>query len=297
MNDPNALLSTLSQSSAVMVAIIGGFLVSKLVTLSSEREGIRRQLTAARERLAHLHADYGPIHDDRLATSESYFYDVALDKLIEDSDAELAAIIEENVPRGSSVDEITPYAMELKARVEAAFGAIAKTMKGDDTREVDLDDLRGRGISIPEDDEDIFENVMYHVRSKLPIGSGSSIAQWPMPPVTPGWSHEIEARRFDESIRAELELVGQMTATEGEVSRLESELAKLGQPVGVVPAIWILSLLSLLGIVVPVVVMAMDPVDLSVWARSALIGLFVAGLGAVLGYIVWYLKHLDSGES
>lgn len=34
MQDPNALLTTLSQSSAVMVAIIGGFLVSRLVALS-----------------------------------------------------------------------------------------------------------------------------------------------------------------------------------------------------------------------------------------------------------------------
>lgn len=41
--DPNWLLSTEAQSAAALVAIIGGFLVSRLVSLSSEREGLRRR--------------------------------------------------------------------------------------------------------------------------------------------------------------------------------------------------------------------------------------------------------------
>jgi hypothetical protein len=47
MIDEGSLLATLAQSSAAVVAIVGGFLVSRLVQLSSEREGLRRQLVRA----------------------------------------------------------------------------------------------------------------------------------------------------------------------------------------------------------------------------------------------------------
>jgi hypothetical protein len=42
MSNPAAFPSTLAESAAAIVAIVGGFLVSRLVALSSEREGLRR---------------------------------------------------------------------------------------------------------------------------------------------------------------------------------------------------------------------------------------------------------------
>lgn len=51
MSDPGPLLATPAQSSAGIVAIIGGFLVSRLAAMSSECEELRRQLTATKDRL------------------------------------------------------------------------------------------------------------------------------------------------------------------------------------------------------------------------------------------------------
>ena len=51
MSDPNWLLSTLAQSTAAVVAIVGGFLVSRLVQLSSEKEGLRRRGANAQDEL------------------------------------------------------------------------------------------------------------------------------------------------------------------------------------------------------------------------------------------------------
>jgi hypothetical protein len=48
MIDEGSLLGTLAQSAASVVATVGGFLVSRLVQLSSEREGLRRQLVPRR---------------------------------------------------------------------------------------------------------------------------------------------------------------------------------------------------------------------------------------------------------
>jgi hypothetical protein len=47
--DPNWLLSTTARSSAALVGIIGGLLVTRLVALSNERSGLERQRQEAHD--------------------------------------------------------------------------------------------------------------------------------------------------------------------------------------------------------------------------------------------------------
>src|SRR5690625_1943945 len=49
MSDPNVLFSTAMQASATVVAILGGFIVSRILSLSSERNGIVSQLEDIRD--------------------------------------------------------------------------------------------------------------------------------------------------------------------------------------------------------------------------------------------------------
>ena len=43
MTEPSWLLSTMAQSAAAIVAIVGGLLVSRVVALASEGEGLERR--------------------------------------------------------------------------------------------------------------------------------------------------------------------------------------------------------------------------------------------------------------
>ena len=43
VTEPSWLLATMAQSAAALVAIVGGFLVSRVLTLSSERQGLERR--------------------------------------------------------------------------------------------------------------------------------------------------------------------------------------------------------------------------------------------------------------
>lgn len=282
MPDPSALLSTLSQSTAVMVAIIGGFLVSRLVALSSEREGLRRQLRAARERQRLLRDDYEPAHEYRVEWSRSYFDDLALDELVESPNADIDELVADNVPRGSSVEEITPYAYELQQRVKAAYEGIKAAMRRDDGRHVDLADLKARCLTVSDADEDIYEAVLYHIVSQIPARDIYDTTLL-LPPLSSPADREIEARRFDEAVNSELHMRSQLVAVDEEVQRLQNELLRIGNPVGVVSATWTLAVLSVLGIVVPVTVMATDPVELSPWLKVMLVGTFIIGIAAVLG--------------
>jgi hypothetical protein len=288
--DPNVLLGTLTQASAVMVAIIGGFLVSRLVAISSEREGIKRQLREARERLGLLQSGHEEARQNRLAWSKRRFCDTALDDLIENRNGDLDQLVVDNVPRGSSVEEMTPYAQDLKRRVESAFDRILALLQPGDSLYTDLDDLKGLGLKVASEDEDIYDKVLYRIKSARPANAYGPIL---LPPMTGVATRQIDARRFDEALNAEVELAGQIKSGDQEVKRLGDELYRLGKPVGVISATWMLGVLSLTGIVAPVIVMALSPYRLAVWLEVILISLFIIGLFAVLYYIIWYLRKLN----
>jgi uncharacterized protein YgiB involved in biofilm formation len=73
MQDPGPLLSTLAQAAAVFVAIVGGFLVSRLVAIASDRDGLKRRYTEARYQLGYARAAYDTAHGYRLARSQNDF--------------------------------------------------------------------------------------------------------------------------------------------------------------------------------------------------------------------------------
>jgi hypothetical protein len=51
MDNANWLLSALAQTAGALVAIVGGFLVSRLVGLSSQRNGLLARVAALKKRL------------------------------------------------------------------------------------------------------------------------------------------------------------------------------------------------------------------------------------------------------
>lgn len=81
---------------------------------------------------------------------------------------------------------------------------------------------------------------------------------------------------------------------EQEIERLTSEIKLIGRPVGVTSAIAILSAFSLLGIAAPLVVMVLHLPKLEPWLEWSMLGAFLVGLAAVLGYILWYARTLNN---
>jgi len=302
--DPSTLLSALSQASAVLVAIIGGFLVSRLVAISSEREGIRRLVEAAAGRIGHIEADLKEAHRTRLDRAERYFYEVAVEKLLENPSLDLDALIQERVARGTAEEELKPYAVALRQRVQNAVQAINLKLRKGDTRNLDLEDLVERGLEITDADQDIYEQAFKHRRAFLPnppaisiLGSRDLLDYTNLASaLRPGWAIAAEVRHRDEEIRAEADLRTQLRAAVAERDRLDEELARVGKPVGVAAAMWMLGVLSL-GILVPLVMMAFEPKGLDVLAKIVLLGSFVIGLAAILWYVGWFWLKIGSDKT
>ncbi len=304
MSDPNWLLSTLAQSTAAIVAIVGGFLVSRLVQLSSEKEGLRRRLTNLRDELKQVATLFEAAHEYRLENSRDAFYGWVLKDLVKrDDHFDPQSLLEENIPRGSSMEEMADYLDELVQRVDAALGNVGAYLEQDDTRDVTIEELEGRGMKVPPGDRDIYESIEYHLLDDLPEKSYDAgplglmvnpVPRWRMPPIESPAIATTELRRLDESIREEQDLLSRRSMLEAELCRLTAAVQQIGKPVGVSSAVAILGIYSMLGIVAPVVVMAFFPLAMDIWLAWSLVGLFVVGLALVVIYIYWYAKSLNA---
>ena len=300
MDDPNSLLPTLAQSAAAIVAIIGGFLVSRLVALSSEREGLRRQLGSARSRLATVSKEHEAAFAYRFENSREDFEGWVMDDLVA-GDYDADALLQEHMPRGSSFEEMEPVLRKLEERVLNASSAVRASLRSDDDSRLRIDELIDRGLVVPDSEADIYERIVDHIAMNElpdpPLGPlgivnvsnhllrGSVLAS-----IDP---HGTSVRRLDESIREEQALSVERRLLQEECKQHKNELKRIGRPAGVRSAISILATYSLLGIALPVFVMTLPANSVPSWTKWPLLAAFLIGLGSVLGYMFWYAATLN----
>lgn len=112
--DPNWLFSTTAQSAAALVAIVGGFLVSRVLGLNTERERLLRKYRELRSRAQILGFSYQRLHEERLAVSKEWFLEAHLGKIF-DSRGQVSAaeLLDDRIPIGSSEEEMTLFAEHL----------------------------------------------------------------------------------------------------------------------------------------------------------------------------------------
>ena len=295
MKDPGTLLSTLTQATAVFVAIVGGFLVSRLVAISTERDGLKRRYKQTRDQLEHVAATYQEAHEYRLWNSQRTFRGWVLSDLVDDPPESVDRDkLLSSIPRGSSRDEMATYLDELIRRVNEVRDEIGLALVEGDTNLLVLRALEERGLDVSDHEREIYERVVDSVASELPRPAGNFVDIPRIGHIVSPAVLATELRRLDESISQEQELAARAHILDSEAERLRTEIALTGRLVGVTPAVLILGLYSLAGIVAPVVVLTIHPMSLAAWASWVLVALFIAGLAAVLGYILWYAGTLNN---
>lgn len=177
-----------------------------------------------------------------------------------------------------------------------------KLLRDGDTDHLVLDDLKQRGLTYADADHKVYRAVFTEIVQELPAPKARFPGGVTMPSmnylanIKPAWSHGVESRRLDESIKQEGDLRLQLTAAEQDVNRLSHDLKMFAQPTGVLPAFWILTSFSILGIMVPLIIMAVGPKHISGLGVTGLLACFAVGLASVLLYVVWYLRNISDSE-
>ena len=299
----------MAQSAAAMVAVIGGFLVSRVITLSAERRGLDRRVREVRERADDKKSILDEVRQSRQDISWDWFLDLAVEESAKGrGNVSSEKLAEDHWVRGvPDFDEMLEMATELNRKMRVACRRIEKlkarpstpspsvaqplaplaqqlapflTSMGIPSQSARLRSRIERHLEIPPGEEPIYRAVLEEMVPKEP----SIIPDLGV--VSAGLVRsEAKARDYQKLIDEERELTLEFSMLEREEQFFAGELAKVARPSGLVWGIATLAYLTTVGVIVPVIALAIRPVPSGLVSRRVLVFLFMSGLAVLFAYL------------
>ena len=300
MTEPSWLLATMAQSAAAVVAIVGGFLVSRVVALSSERQGLERRVRELEQQIRDRARRLQKARSRRQAVSWEQFVSRAGEKCAERYE-EQGSVSPEWL-----VDECWLQGVPTREEMlDLARRLIQTTQQASEFYE------RGGGrIDRSATDPQVYEIYRFvsNARAERSRAAKEQAAReqplrdflLDVPAVDlmmggPTESDEMfvwKQTRYDKLIEAEREQQDRLSLLGRERDFVRTEAARVARPQGLWLAAWSFAYLTVVGVVVPVVGLAWRPVPSDLLSRRVLVFLFVTGLFALGWYLIWAIRQL-----
>ncbi|MEE6296625.1 hypothetical protein [Georgenia wangjunii] len=300
MSDSEALLATCAGAGATLVAIVGGLLVSRYLTLESEALGARKlaqsleeKLNGARRRATESQGDH-----ERYALREILTGDDFVRQF-------LGAVPRGGLPTEAVAASISVAGLsaETIAEVTKEFNAEAKRVRAFDWGMVPhannhayWDDFARENNIRPQIGE-MWEYLYIEIcKKRRPPEQPGRLGLPAMDMATMGIvSVPEQNRRRDIRNR----LIDARDLDRAQVRRLEVELAaavtardSLEQPPGLVTGLAVLAFLTVTSVIVPVLLLAPTPATLTYRGALGVVGLFIAGIAVLLLYLGTHVHRL-----
>jgi hypothetical protein len=326
MIDPTAFLSTLVAASAALVAIVGGLLVARFVTLDSDQQGTLKVLRDAEERLAAARQRAGDAEARVLRRDAQRFLNASsVREAIADEGQQDLPALRTRADCALDDDAITPFLQELPAELALATAAVDSIDIPPARTAADVDEpWEATKRTLPGYTDAKWPRYWEHLFEKKALARGAHVKreqerrreQRPAPallfaqPYTPefparqristrhlsGESRETAARR-DDALVAERERARQQVEDlRAEVARLERDHARVVRPdVSLWAGAVVLIYFTAVGLALPTWRMSrVSPV--TTCDTRLLFRLFASALGALILYILLYLARLTTGS-
>ena len=299
----------MAQSAAALVAIIGGFLVNRVLTLDSERQGLNRRL----RELEQQRSDQAELLEDargrRTFESWNRYVDsmaadcaarhetdgsVSPEWLVERLWLRGVPTREEMLALAGLLIEETAQAWEHFERggslrdIETADGAVYKIYRTvEATREASVRVARRVALHTelreeagrPPPSSSVFDQV----RTAVSFSTRSQDAEL----------DRSQRTRYDKSIEDEREQRARLDLLARELEFVRTEAARVARPQGLWLPAFAFAYLTLVGVVVPVVGLASRPVPSNLVSRRWLVVLFVSGLLFLGLYLIGAVRQLS----
>jgi hypothetical protein len=294
--DPNWLLSTVVQSTAVFVAIVAGFIISRLLALSAERGGIQTKIRDIKLQME--------IKKKNLESLKKRHLDWDAENFLENSDV-LDLIIKSNgqisltealkkvTTCNRSEDELNPYWIDAITITKNAYHILEENFSKLEGIE-DLDVLlKNLGLDLSSYRLKIyhrfFDQLLEYRKRRNPIGLiMDPIMAFKMPDIST--ADEINRYRILERDIENFERDNNALVTQ--LSDLEVQLTQLGQPRGIKLGIIFLAYFSLVGIVIPVFLLPYPPEQFTLTHKWSIFLLFFSGLLFFFIYLFTLIRQL-----
>jgi hypothetical protein len=293
--DPAPFLSTIAASSAAMVAIVGGLLVARFVTLISEREGAQQVLDDAKERLSTAHKRAKETEERLVNWDVGDFFDRQVLHAIGDGTKDMRELRAINgsarLPDEKIASVVSEVAAEFETARNALPGFIQSTPEGARVTHAGWEDFKAKTSGLPETSWDevweiVYIDLLTPPQPRAPAGSifGDFPLSVPLIPPVPQYVALGEQRR--DALRANLDRAQQQEEDiEGEVGRLQPARDAIVRPKGLGWGLVVLSVFTVVGVINPVWLMSRAPERLSAHMGEAVFWLFFIGLLALLVYM------------
>jgi hypothetical protein len=293
MPDMNPFLSVCAQTAGAIVAIVGGFLVTRLVSISAERNGVVQALTLAERRLDNARARRceaelelrncearryrASVLHDIVAVDQHYTPGVLMQRYA-------GTLLSESDLRGI-MDQI----LESATRARAAFERL-----GDDERIADWEfEEAAAQLEAPPPlaERDVFEAVFEEsreevrdrIRSRPGLGFPGHL-EWMTASIIP--LREYVAQGNERALMSErhIEAKIEVDRAESEVDALRAQVKGVQKPTGLLPAWCLLAYLSAVGVGLPLALLPAG--ETAIRWRIPVLVLFLVGLA---GLLVWFV--------
>lgn len=281
-SDPEWLPSTIVQSSAALVAIVGGLLVARLVGIASDRAGLAKKRAELGDQLESVQSHHQELVARRAGWDLGDFVGSAAPLYYEDNITS-ADELARRIPHGASLEERREFA-EIFLRWVAENEPKIHALYRGSVQARSVEDLRSGGLEVDPLFESAAEAVLQALTPHeagpfgvtLPISTGSFFVD--------AAGRTVTLQRWDTLLR-------DIEVAERRIAELSQALALVEQqlgsmpPQGVTGTLIALAVIVAAGIAFPVVVMAMRWPDLTAPWRWAMVAAFLGSVAALGTYL------------
>lgn len=302
--DPNWLYSAAAQSAAAIVAIIGGFITSRLLALAAEKRTLEQQLLTLESKIGALRQHKQALldKDEAIKVDSILFKELGLARF---AGAEIPSFDEVKKKHSDSGirDETLRHKYEIAVqRIRRVRAFMEEKIRMHPADEESFQDwVRKNAVDISNLGEDVLEYTYGEARSEYlrhhPRPFGGAVIG------VPGLfntdrdeaNRTAESRmRRDEAREKEIEDVErELLYSKKEQSSLVERIEAFSYPPHLWFGLFVLIYFAIVGIMYPLAQMPADVYDPS--SRYLTIGLFVSGLVLLIAYIAYHMLSLRRG--
>lgn len=291
--DPNWLLSTTAVASAALVAIIGGLLVSRVISIASERQALLRRARTLLELQQSRAAQANAIRRTRLSAAQYVFAEHHVERVLLDGIADVAMLLDEFFPAGGERQDLEAVGPQIIATMVKARDQIDDAAKKSGQFSASASGLREMGLTFPTEEEWIYVVVAEELARQA---RRSYLGVIPITPPQGRTFRDIQDEREsdEDEVRAQIAaLAAEQDAVEREADRLKNI------PRGVIQGIVVLAIFGIIGILLPLYEMTKRPIQAGPGTRMLVFLAFVVGFVILVSYLLWavFVMPRDDGGS
>jgi len=287
MENTRWFLSTVAQSSAAIIAIIGGFIVTKLIQLSSSQNGLKNRLNEVANLIALKEKEITGLKKTIFELDTESFIEEYIDRIIEsEGKLTLKEIIQDDKTRLTE-EELKPRFNEINTAVQDAFSlfdlAFAEEMGVVDFK----DTLKKNELSLSKEIENVYSKIYKYIENRYNKHFGGISAL--IPHITAPHIFQIETQRYD-NLNADLnKILQENLILKSEKENLITQLKSIGKPRGLILGLWVFGIFTFFGVWLPILVLYLGFSDYNFFIMIS----FIVCLVAILLYFISYIMILQ----